>query len=181
MKYYMINGQFYESDELYHWGIKGMKWGVRRYQNPDGSLTNTGKKRYWTAEPEGYSIKHQIKEQRLKTAIKTEKDRTKKRQLKQQYKETVALGKQKAEEYMQFEKDMHAKVGKTSKLKISKNTDGTYTYANKKGEKFKKYEVDGARGYEASRSCKRARAFSNACLAGSLGLMSVAVLGTLRK
>lgn len=32
--------------ELYHWGIKGMKWGRRRYQNKDGSLTPAGKKRY---------------------------------------------------------------------------------------------------------------------------------------
>lgn len=32
--------------ELYHWGIKGMKWGQRRYQNKDGSLTPAGKKRY---------------------------------------------------------------------------------------------------------------------------------------
>ena len=31
--------------ELYHWGIKGQKWGVRRYQNKDGSLTPAGKKR----------------------------------------------------------------------------------------------------------------------------------------
>lgn len=32
--------------ELYHAGIKGMKWGVRRYQNKDGTLTEAGKKRY---------------------------------------------------------------------------------------------------------------------------------------
>lgn len=32
--------------ELYHHGIKGMHWGVRRYQNKDGSLTPAGKKRY---------------------------------------------------------------------------------------------------------------------------------------
>ncbi len=34
------------SNELYHHGVKGQKWGVRKYQNPDGSLTPEGKKRY---------------------------------------------------------------------------------------------------------------------------------------
>lgn len=32
---------------LQHWGIKGMKWGVRRYQNKDGTLTAAGKKRMY--------------------------------------------------------------------------------------------------------------------------------------
>lgn len=37
--YTIVNG------ELYHHGVKGMKWGVRRYQNADGSFTPAGKKR----------------------------------------------------------------------------------------------------------------------------------------
>lgn len=33
------------NNELYHYGVKGMKWGVRRYQNKDGTLTSAGKER----------------------------------------------------------------------------------------------------------------------------------------
>lgn len=38
--------QYNHVDSLAHHGIKGMKWGVRRYQRKDGSLTPAGKKRY---------------------------------------------------------------------------------------------------------------------------------------
>ena len=44
-------------NQLYHWGIKGMKWGVRRYQNKDGTLTAAGQKRYERDQRENKSKK----------------------------------------------------------------------------------------------------------------------------
>lgn len=42
--------QLIKNNVLGHSGIKGQKWGIRRYQNEDGSLTEEGKKRYGTPE-----------------------------------------------------------------------------------------------------------------------------------
>jgi len=46
MGVYYVSGIHYPSDYLMHFGIKGQKWGVRRFQNPDGTLTAAGKERY---------------------------------------------------------------------------------------------------------------------------------------
>ena len=40
-----------------HWGIKGMKWGVRRYQNKDGSLTDAGRRRLERDQAESNNAK----------------------------------------------------------------------------------------------------------------------------
>lgn len=48
MKYYVANIPY--SDELWHHGIKGQRWGIRRYTNEDGSLTELGLRRYGTVE-----------------------------------------------------------------------------------------------------------------------------------
>jgi len=58
-------------NELYHHGIKGQRWGVRRYQNPDGTLTVEGKARYF--KENGRLNKKGIAEERkLAKAIQTE-------------------------------------------------------------------------------------------------------------
>lgn len=59
-------------NELMHWGIKGMKWGVRRYQNKDGSLTPAGKKRY-DKEMAKLKEEEKVAKNKLKTQAKLNK------------------------------------------------------------------------------------------------------------
>ena len=85
--------------ELYHHGIKGQKWGVRRYQNEDGTLTEAGRKRVTNhlgkIEPSYYTHRGFIKD-KTKTYtflrennIITDSDVKKQRELEDKYIDAV--------------------------------------------------------------------------------------------
>lgn len=61
-----------EKVELVHWGVKGMRWGIRRYQNKDGTLTTAGKKRY-DQEMAKLKAEKKILDNKAKTQAKLDK------------------------------------------------------------------------------------------------------------
>lgn len=68
----LSDGTLISVDELAHSGIKGMKWGIRRYQNKDGSLTAAGRKRY-NAEAEKLKEREKTIKNRERVKARLEK------------------------------------------------------------------------------------------------------------
>lgn len=107
------------SSYLEHHGIKGQKWGVRRYQNPDGSLTKAGRSRYGVG-PTKYKIRVQSPFEKQKAKLKeqekimTQKEeiQTRKNQLKEREANLKDLGKSqetlRREEMKRLEKELKA-------------------------------------------------------------------------
>lgn len=134
--------------ELQHYGVKGMRWGVRKKDRVRSSSpaydTKTGK---WIREPEGGSIRKQ-------SAVAKAKSLKDKHVAKKALKEGFA-------EYKTFEKDMHDLHGSSSKYSLDKNTG---KYVNQKtGKTIDAYEYKGLQNYEAARKSR------NAKVAGRIG------------
>ena len=91
-----------DEKELLHWGIKGMKWGVRRYQNKDGTLTPAGKKRY-NAEMERLKNEEKILKNKEATRAKLAKLESKQKEIDERKK---------------------ALEGKSNSKSVTKKTDG---------------------------------------------------------
>ena len=93
-----MNNTTQECSELYHYGTLGMKWGFRRFQNKDGSLTAAGKKRYNSDgdESSGETKKSGSKEDIKKTTSKEDESEQKKTPSKEEDTEAYEAAKQKA-------------------------------------------------------------------------------------
>lgn len=118
------------SDYISHFGTKGMKWGIRRYQNRDGSLTPEGRKRYGRSEDS-----EKVKELRKKpvSAMSNQELETviRRMNLERQYRDLksseINSGKKKAKEVLdyantasQFYNLYNSPMGKATKSAIKK-------------------------------------------------------------
>ena len=115
------------NDELYHHGIRGMKWGIRRFQNKDGSLTPAGKKRY---DKEVAKLKAEKKKLRNEISVQKKADK-----LKQLEKERDALKAQsknlKKNSKTTTQEDKQVETIEQKRERLLRSTDAKELYENR--------------------------------------------------
>ena len=164
--------------QLAHYGVKGMKWGVRKSKAQlarEKSSSYSNKKQEWTREPTGGSFKKQIAVIEAQNNVKNAKTRTEKKTAKRQLNKAKKDLKDGYEEYHTFEKDMHKKYGKTKSYKYD---EASKLYINKKtGKSIKDYEYVGMQNYELMKTRKTFQMQANMVAGAAIAAYLLTTIG----
>lgn len=149
-------GEYYVDGQLFHHGVKGMKWGRRRYQNPDGSLTPAGKKRYYDGDVKSAraavksaskaydkSFRDASRKNLQSYSLSKKRRKASEERWEKAYDDAQALNEAKANL-----KSAKAQAKIERKLKGAATAEGRAEYQRKKGDEAARKYDDTAKAYE---------------------------------
>ncbi len=146
-----MKGTFYPPNDyrsyLMHHGVKGMKWGVRRYQNPDGSFTKEGRARA-NADGQGFRARMKIRAQGAVGGVQEYARGIK--NAKGIRKVSAAIGSGAKAAKFRNEAYTQQRLAAASKTKLGKHLHGVWAYNN----------ASMARHYDRYQNAKNLRAYA---------------------